>query len=187
VRLSDGKILDQVSLESRLFGEGLARVENKLIQLTWKKQVALVYDLNTFKELERINYSGEGWGLTYDGSWLVMSDGSDILTFRDSRSFAVWRRLQVKLRGRPVKLLNELEYAEGFIYANVWNSSEIMKIDPQSGRVVAVIETSSLRYKPSIYGEDVLNGIAYIPENKTFLITGKLWPKLFEVVFEKAQ
>lgn len=184
VRLKDGKVLDKVSLQPTLFGEGLTRIEDRLIQLTWREQIALVYDHESLRETERIEYSGEGWGLTYDGSWLIMSDGTARLTFRDPRSFGVWRRLSVTLEGKPLELLNELEYAEGFIYANVWNSSRIVKIDPQSGNVKAVIDAASLPYKPSAYGEDVLNGIAYIPEKQTFLLTGKLWPVIYEVRFK---
>jgi glutaminyl-peptide cyclotransferase len=184
VRLSDGEVVREVRLSPRFFGEGLARRGSRLVQLTWRSGIALVYDFETFREKKRLAYSGEGWGLTYDGSWFVMSDGSDVLTFRDPETFAVWRRLPVKLEGRPVHLLNELEYAHGFIFANVFQSTDIMRIDPASGAVTAVIDASPLPYRPRIPGEDVLNGIAHHEERDTFLLTGKLWPKMFEVRFE---
>jgi len=185
VRLRDGKVLRKVSLHPRYFGEGLARVGSRLIQLTWRENTAFTYDLTNLRQLGKIPYSGDGWGLTFDGTWLVMSDGSSLLTFRDPRTFSVWKRLQVTLNKRPVQMLNELEFAGGWIYANVWTRTEIMKIHPETGRVVAIIDASGLPYQPVRQSEDVLNGIAYIPERKTFLLTGKLWPKIFEVVFEK--
>jgi len=184
VRLSDGKVTQQVALPSRIFGEGLAKVGNRLFQLTWRSEVALVYDIADFREVKRVPYDGEGWGLAYDGSWFIMSDGSSTLTLRDPESFAVWRRLPVKLDGRPVNWLNELECAKGAIYANIWQSTDIVRIDPGSGAVTAIIDASTLPYTPKVAGEDVLNGIAYNAARDTFLLTGKLWPKLFEVRFE---
>ncbi len=184
VRLADGKVLRERSLERRYFGEGLALAQGRLIQLTWTSGVAFIWDPETFEPLGQFSYSGEGWGLTFDGSWLIMSDGSSVLTLRDPKSFAVWRRLPVTLNGRPVENLNELEYVEGQIYANVWQSTQIVRIDPSSGHVTAVIDASSLPYTPRVPGNDVLNGIAYDPQKGTFLLTGKLWPRLFEVRFE---
>jgi glutamine cyclotransferase len=183
VELEDGKVLKQVNLSPRYFGEGLALVEGRLIQLTWLEQVALVYDVETLNEVQRIEYQGQGWGLTYDGSWLVMSDGTDVLTFRDPKTLSVWRRLPVVMGGRPVHRLNELEYVAGSIYANIWQATEIVRIDPQNGQVTAVIDAANLPYTPGRSREDVLNGIAFIPERETFLLTGKLWPKVFEVKF----
>jgi glutaminyl-peptide cyclotransferase len=184
VRLSDGELIREVRLSPRLFGEGLARRGEQLVQLTWRSGIAMIYDFATFRETGRLSYSGEGWGLTFDGGWFIMSDGSDVLTFRDPDTFAVWRRLPVTLEGRPVHLLNELEYAHGSVFANVWQSTDIVRIDPATGAVTAVIDASSLPYRSRMAGEDVLNGIAYHAERGTFLLTGKLWPKLFEVRFE---
>jgi glutamine cyclotransferase len=184
LELETGKALEETSLSPLYFGEGLARIGRRLIQLTWYEQTALVYDLKGLRSTGKIRYTGEGWGLTYDGSWLVMSDGSDVLTFRDPKSFAIWRKLPVKRGREPVRFLNELEFAKGFVYANVWQTNKIVKIDPQTGVVTAVIDASSLPYRSVQPGEDVLNGIAYIPERDTFLITGKLWPHIFEVKFK---
>ena len=184
VALHSGDILHEIRLSPRLFGEGLAKVGDRLIQLTWREEVALTYEVETFHELGRLNYSGEGWGLTYDGTSLVMSDGSDVLTFRDPQSFAVQRRLPVTLKGRPMSLLNELEFADGSVYANIWQKRDIVRIEPLTGHVTAVIDASRLPYQSKEPSEDVLNGIAYIPDRRTFLLTGKLWPKIFEVRFE---
>lgn len=184
LRLESGEVLLERRLPWMFFGEGLAIVGDRLVQLTWREETALIYDLRTFEEVGRVGYQGEGWGLTFDGSWLIMSDGSQTLTFRDPKTFAVWRRLPVRLEGRPVNWLNELEFADGFIYANVWQSTDILKIDPASGRVTAILDASALPYRQRTEGEDVLNGIAWIPERKTFLLTGKLWPNIFEVRVE---
>ncbi len=182
VRLSDGKVIREVRLSPYFFGEGLTFDRNHLVQITWQSGVAFIYDRASFKEVGRVKYDGEGWGLTTDGSWLVMSDGSSSLTFRDPSTFAVWRRLPVTLDGKPVELLNELEFLEGEIYANVWHTTDIVRIDPSTGVVNAVIDASSLPYRPKA-GEDVLNGIAYDPSRKSFLLTGKLWPRIYEVRF----
>ena len=184
VRLADGKVIRERKLPSQYFGEGLALAQGKLIQLTWTSGVAFVWDPETFEPAGQFSYQGEGWGLTFDGSWLIMSDGSNVLTFRDPATFAVWRHLPVTLEGRPVRNLNELEYVKGQVYANVWQSTQIVRIDPSSGRVTAVIDASSLPYKPRVPGSDVLNGIAYDPQKGTFLLTGKLWPRIFEVRIE---
>lgn len=182
--LSDGQLLGEVKLSPSYFGEGLARIGNRFFQLTWLSGVALVYDAQTLKEVRRLTYQGQGWGLAYDGKRLIMSDGSDLLFYRDPESFRVQETLSVTLEGQPVFRLNELEFAEGAVYANIWQSTDIVRIDPASGRVTAVIDASSLPYQPRNLGEDVLNGIAYDHQNKTFLLTGKLWPRLYEVRFE---
>jgi glutaminyl-peptide cyclotransferase len=181
VRLEDGKVLLERPLEAQYFGEGLARVGNLLLQLTWMAGKAFVYDFRDFSLLRSHDYEGEGWGLTHDGTWLVMSDGSDILTFRDVESFGVWRKVPVRLNGQPVRLLNELEWVDGAVFANVWKSTTIVRIDPSSGQVTGLVDASVLPYRPRIAGEDVLNGIAYNEERKTFLLTGKSWPRLYEV------
>jgi glutaminyl-peptide cyclotransferase len=185
VRLDTGDVVRQVNLPARFFAEGLAKVGRRLIQLTWREEVALIYDFKTLRELGRMSYSGEGWGLSYDGKWLVMSDGSEVLTFRDPESMAVWKRLPVTLNGQPVRLLNELECAQGAIFANVWQENRIVKIDARSGRVTAIIDASSLLSRLQVPPGDVLNGIAYATERNAFFLTGKFWPKLFEVRFDR--
>jgi glutaminyl-peptide cyclotransferase len=181
VRLEDGKVLARRALEPEFFGEGLARVDDRLIQLTWRSGLALVSDLATLERRSTIAYSGEGWGLCFDGTALVMSDGSSILEFRDPSSLEVLREVGVIKEGHPVPRLNELECVGSEIYANVWQSNEILRIDSKTGRVTASIDASDLLTRLESLRADVLNGIAYKPDSKTFLVTGKLWPQLFEV------
>lgn len=181
-----GEVMRRVGLASHLFGEGLERVGERLIQLTWREHIAFVYDLNSFDRLGELTYAGEGWGLCFDGQQLIMSNGSDVLTFRDPDTFAETRRVKVTLGDQPLRDLNELEWAEGWVYANVWYDERIFRIDPRNGQVMAVINAASLRAQLSDDERaqaDVLNGIAYDPDKRTFLLTGKWWPKLFEVVF----
>ncbi|MBW1873777.1 MAG: glutaminyl-peptide cyclotransferase [Deltaproteobacteria bacterium] len=181
VRLEDGKVLAERKLESRFFGEGLARVDDRLIQLTWRAGLAFVSDLTTLEEHKALSYSGEGWGLCYDGTALVMSDGSSMLELRDPESMALLGEVTVLKNGHPVRKLNELECTGSEVYANIWQSNEILRIDRKSGRVTATIDASGLLSRSEARRADVLNGIAYKPESKTFLLTGKLWPHVFEV------
>lgn len=183
VASASGEVLRSIPLDARFFGEGLAAVDNRLIQLTWRENTALVYDRETFTEIERFTYSGEGWGLSYDGTLLAMSDGSDTIAFRSPENFNSLRSIQVTLHGQPVRRLNELEYAGGFLYANVWQEDSIVKIDPANGKVVAVIDASGLLTPEEAHSADVLNGIAYDPASGDFYVTGKYWPKLFRVRF----
>lgn len=181
VELASGRVLRRAELPREHFGEGLARVENRLVQITWQNHVAHVWDLERFEPVAEHRYTGEGWGLCYDGRSLVMSDGSDRLTFRDPETFAPRRTVRVTKLGRPVRWLNELECVDGAVYANVWQTDEIVRIDPESGRVSGVLGASGLLPPEDRQGVDVLNGIAYVPETGRFLITGKLWPTMFEV------
>jgi len=181
VRLADGAVLAKRDLEPRLFGEGLARVGNRLVQLTWRSGRALVWDLETFEPGKTLRYPGEGWGLCYDGNALVMSDGSSILEFRDPETMELVREVTVSKHGHPVPKLNELECVGTSVYANVWQRKEILRIDSSTGRVTAAIDASGLLSRIEAFRADVLNGIAYRPESKTFLLTGKLWPHVFEV------
>jgi len=181
VQLEDGKVLAQRKLESRFFGEGLARVGDRVIQLTWRSGLAFVSDLTTLEERETLRYSGEGWGLCYDGTALVMSNGSSMLEFRHPESMALLGEVSVLKDGHPVPKLNELECVGSEIYANVWQSNEILRVDRKSGHVTATIDASGLLSRIEARRADVLNGIAYKPESKTFLLTGKLWPHVFEV------
>jgi glutaminyl-peptide cyclotransferase len=180
-RLEDGETLVVRDLDPNLFGEGLARVGDELVQLTWRSGVAVVSDLQTLDERKVLRYRGEGWGLCYDGSALWMSDGSSMLDVRDPRSLALVRELTVWRGSEIVRRLNELECVGGDIYANVWQTDEILRIDSTTGRVTAVIDASGLLTRAEAARADVLNGIAYRPETDTFLLTGKLWPYVFEV------
>jgi glutaminyl-peptide cyclotransferase len=181
VELDTGRVVQRAGAPGGLFAEGLARVDDRLWQLTWHAGKALVWDLATFEHLSTRRYEGEGWGLCFDGEHLVMSDGSDQLLFRNPRTFEVDRRVRVTKVDRPVRRLNELECVDGSVYANVWQSEEILRIDAASGRVTATIDASGLLSADEARGVDVLNGIAHVPERNRFLLTGKLWPKLFEV------
>lgn len=178
-----GETIQQHTLEASYFGEGLERVENRLIQLTWREQTAFVYDLDNFTVLQTFTYEGEGWGLCYDGVKLYMSNGSDRLTVRHPETFAVQAEIAVTQAGQPVARLNELECVGGTIFANIWQTDRIVQIDKTSGQVIAVIDAAGLLTAAEQAQADVLNGIVYLPESDTFLITGKLWPWVFEVIF----
>jgi glutaminyl-peptide cyclotransferase len=178
-----GEVRRQVPLDPTVFAEGLAQFDSRLIQITWQQGVAFVYDLATFERLDQLTYTGEGWGLCNDGTRLVMSDGSSNLTFRDPQTFAAIGTVGVTLDGRPIDRLNELECVGDRVYANIWMTDLIVRIDPSTGRVDAAIDAANLLAPQERFGADVLNGIAYDPEQDVFLITGKLWPRLFEVRF----
>jgi len=179
--------LAEEALSERYFAEGIAAVGERVIQLTWREGVALYRDRATLAVLDRRDYPGEGWGLCWDGARLVMSDGTDTLTLRDAESFASLGRVAVRAGATPLSNLNELECAEGWVYANVYGTETIARIDGNSGRVAALIDASGLlTERERAGGAEVLNGIAYNPESETFYLTGKLWPRVFEVVFEPA-
>ena len=180
-----GEVLKSRALSDEHFGEGLARVGEQLIQLTWNAGVAYVWDLASLDLVETRHYGGKGWGLCFDGESLLMSDGTPQIARRDPETLAVLETLEVRLDGRPVPDINELEFAEGWLYANVWRTDWVIRIDPSSGEVVALIDASPLRDRlgPATDPDAVLNGIAYLPETATFLLTGKNWPSAFEVIF----
>jgi glutamine cyclotransferase len=182
VVLETGKILKLARLDDQLFGEGLTLWEDSLIQLTWRSEIAIVYDRESFAELRRGEYTGQGWGLTHDGQHLILSDGSSVLRFLDPQTFEVVRRLTVRSRGRRVGKLNELEFVNGRILANIWFEDYIACISPSSGEVEQWIDLRGL-WPPGKRRtrEDVLNGIAYDPENDRLFVTGKNWPRLFEI------
>ena len=170
------------------FAEGLAVGGGRIVQLTWRSGVAFVYDTK-LKPLGELHYEGEGWGLTFDGTQWLMSDGSDRIVARKLDDFSVARELHVTDRGVPVRQLNELEYARGRLYANIWHSDRIAVIDPSSGLVEAWLDLSALRggfMKPPAWDENehVLNGIAYNPRSGHFYVTGKCWPVLFEIALK---
>ena len=178
-----GAVLELRNLSSSVFGEGLARVADRLIQLTWQEHVAFVWDLQTFAGLGGFTYGGQGWGLCHDGTRLVMSDGSSNLYFRDPDTFAVLGQVQVTLDGFAVSNLNELECVGSLVYANVWLTDTILRIDPVTGEVLTQIDASGLLTPQEEAQADVLNGIAFDPATEHFFLTGKWWPKVFEVAF----
>jgi glutamine cyclotransferase len=178
-----GVVLRSVPVPGDGFGEGLALVDGRLIQLTWKDGVAFVWDAATLAQTGSFRYTGEGWGLCHDGSRLVMSDGSSTLTFRDPTTFEVLGTVAVRVRGEPLVRLNELECVDGSVWANVWETPWIVRIDAATGQVTGALDTTGI-IDPDPSEADpgaVLNGIAYDPVRDTFLLTGKLWPSMFEV------
>jgi len=182
VDLKSGRVTRFVRLNERLFGEGIVVLDDRIIQLTWKNRTGLVFDRQTMNYRRSFRYSGEGWGITEDGRHLIISDGSSTLRFLDPKTFRVVKRLAVKSGGRRVDNLNELEFVEGEIYANVWGADYIARISPDSGEVLGWIDLAGLfpsRQRPS--AEAVLNGIAYDRQGKRLFVTGKLWPKLYEI------
>lgn len=185
VRIVDpagGQVLVSAALDSRYFGEGLEVVGDRVVQLTWKEETALVWNARTLEPLGTFDYDGEGWGLCAFDDRFVMSNGSSMLTFRDLDTFEMIGKVEVLLSGEPVEDLNELECVGDLVYANVWFSDEIMVIDPDTGRVIASVDGAPLRERlSSTEGIDVLNGIAYDPRREVFYLTGKLWPSIFEV------
>lgn len=182
VDLTSGEILRQIGLDRRLFGEGLAAWEDTLIQLTLRRGIAIVYDRETFQVRKTLRYPGEGWGLTHDGRQLIMSDGSASLRLLDPETFEQIGSLAVHDGGIPVKMLNELEYINGEIFANIWKAERIARISPETGQVLGWVDLTGL-YPPEDrpHVEAVLNGIAYDDENERIFVTGKLWSKLFEI------
>ncbi len=183
VDLATGRVLRKLDVPEPVFAEGLALVGTRLFQITWKHQTAYTYERDTFAKGPSFPYTGEGWGLCHDGQELVMSDGSARLTFRGPETFRATREVVVREGGRPLEQLNELECVGGDVYANVWMTDRIVRIDPKSGAVTASIDASNLLSPAERYGTDVLNGIAHDPATDTFLVTGKLWPKMFRVRF----
>ena len=177
-----GQILQQKDLDQRYFGEGLEFFKGVLIQLTWRAGLAFVYDSDTFELLRSHRYETEGWGLTSDGSHLITSDGSDSLYFRDPNSFDIAKTLKVTENGRPVKLLNELEYIHGEIWANVFQTFDIVQISPETGKVRRRLDFSGILEPEDRHGrEDVFNGIAYDSKNNRLFLTGKYYRYIYEV------
>jgi glutaminyl-peptide cyclotransferase len=176
-------VVQKIDIPPQYFGEGIVNWQGHLISLTWKSQIGFVFDLNTFKLQRQFTYSGEGWALTRNDHEIIMSDGTPELRFLDPKTLAETGRIHVTLEGKPVHNVNELEWVKGEIYANVWQTNWVVRIDPGSGRVVGLINLSGL-LKPSdiVEGQtDVLNGIAYDAKGDRLFVTGKNWPKLFEI------
>jgi glutamine cyclotransferase len=184
VDLKTGKDLQKVTFPE--FGEGITILNGKLYQLTYKEQKCFVYDVATFKKIKEFTYDGEGWGMTNNGKQLIMNNGGDKLYFRDPETFAVKNIVSVTDNNGPVPMINELEWVNGELYSNIWQKDIIVKINPETGKVIGKADFSGMKekYFPELAANtDVLNGIAYDSTSKRFFITGKLWPKLFEVKF----
>jgi glutamine cyclotransferase len=181
VRLQDGAVEHARRLDARYFGEGVTVWGDLLIQLTWREQVAFVYDRVTLQPRRTFAYDGEGWGLTNDGTRLIMSDGTDTLRFLDPASFRELGRIRVTERGGPVFKLNELEFIDGKIWANVYEADHVVVIAPETGKVQQTIDLSGLLRPQEAAKADVLNGIAYDKRTGRIFVTGKWWPKLFEL------
>jgi glutamine cyclotransferase len=180
VRLETGEVVQRIPIADRYFAEGLTDWRDALVQLTWQSQVGFVYGLSTFDRRRTFSYGGEGWGLTQDGVRLIMSDGTPVLRFLDPTSLAEIGRQPVTEGGAPVALLNELEFVKGAIYANVYQTDDILVIEPDSGRVTGRIHLAGLRPQAD-RPIDVLNGIAYDAAGDRVFVTGKWWPALFEI------
>jgi glutaminyl-peptide cyclotransferase len=181
IDIETGEIERKVSLAPEYFGEGIAILEDRLYQLTWKNQIIIVYDVDTFDVLETVSYNGEGWGLTQDGTHLILSDGSASIRFLDPETLAVINTVTVHEGDRPVDHLNELEYVQGEIWANVWYQDRIVRISPLDGSVLGWIDLGGLSERSKRNRENVLNGIAFDASSGRLFVTGKNWSKLFEV------
>jgi glutamine cyclotransferase len=181
VKLETGQVIKIINLDKEYFGEGITILNNKIYQLSWQNNTAFVYDLD-FNLIKRFNYNGEGWGLCNNGQYLIMSNGSEFIYFRDPDSFKVIKIIKVVFNNQALKNINELEFIKGYIYANIWQKDIIVKINPSSGKVEDYLDLENILDKSKYdYNIDVLNGIAYLENNDSFLITGKFWPKIFEI------
>jgi len=182
IDLKKGQILKKIAVAPKCFAEGITIFQGKIFQLTWSEKTVFVYDLKGFRLERELSYEGEGWGLTHDEHYLIMSDGTNQIRFVDPANFNTIRTISVFDNGAPLLNLNELEYVKGEIYANIWKSDRIVRIDPKSGRIMGWIDLTGLR--PLAYmtsSENVLNGIAYDEKEDRLLVTGKRWPRIFEI------
>ncbi len=179
--LETGQVLQEISLDPQFFGEGITIFENKIIQLTWQSQKGFVYDKDTFNLLQEFTYHGEGWGLTHDETKLIMSNGSNILTFLDPTTFKVTSTVRVTDNGTSITNLNELEYINSTIYANIWLQDKIAIINIETGNVTGWINLAGIYPAENINLDNVLNGIAYDATGNRLFITGKRWSQLFEI------
>jgi glutamine cyclotransferase len=182
VDLNTGRVLKEISVPAKYFGEGLTAIDSRAYQLTWTSGIGFIYDADTFQPEGQFTYTGEGWGLTTDGHSLVLSDGTSRIRFLDPGTFKVVRTIDVTEAGQPVGNLNELEWIKGEIFSNVWQTDEILRIDPATGKVRGVIDLSGLLPPGDRQPDtDVLNGIAYDDARDRLFVTGKRWPKVFEI------
>lgn len=191
ISLYSGKDIQKIDLTKEYFGEGITILNGKIYQLTYEEEKCFVYDFKTFKKIREFTYKGQGWGMTNDGKYLINNDGSNNLYYRDPETFQLVKTVGVFDNNGPLAMINELEYVDGYIYSNVYTRNDIVKIDPATGKVVAKADFSYVlnKYAPGELTEQdinsgaVLNGIAYDSVGKRFFITGKNWPKLFEIKF----
>ncbi len=184
--IQTGKVLQETKIAREYFGEGIVFLKNKIYQLTWQNEMLIVYDAESFKEIKKLKYSGEGWGLATNGKHLLRSDGSSTITFHDPGSFKIVRKINVRDGDMPVERLNELEMVKGEIWANIYLEDLIVRISPKNGKVKGWIDLSTLRsYLPKNAQVDVINGIAYDEKSDRIFVTGKFWPKLFEIKIVK--
>jgi glutamine cyclotransferase len=182
VELDTGKVLENHPLSTLYFGEGITFFGDRLYQLTYTSGIAFVYDPKAFRQLESFHYSGEGWALTHDAKHLIMSDGTSALRILDPATFREESRLEVRVGARPIVYLNELELIEGEIWANIWTKEIVARIDPRTGQVNSWVDFTGLKQEAGCRQEcEVLNGIAYDATRKRIFVTGKWWPKLFEI------
>lgn len=182
VELETGRVVQLLTLPAEFFGEGIALWQGRIFQLTWQNHLGFVYECGTFRLLDQFSYPTEGWGLTTDGEQLIMSDGTAILHFLDPITYAEIGQVEVRAHDVPVVRLNELEYVRGEVFANIWQTDFVARIHPQSGAVTGWIDLSGLLLPEDLAQPvDVLNGIAYDAENDRLFVTGKLWPKVFEI------
>jgi glutamine cyclotransferase len=187
VDLATGKAIQSIALAERYFGEGIAVVGDEVYQLTWREHDVLIFDKKTLQYKRMLRYNGEAWGLAYDGQYLILSDGTSILRWLDPATLKVLKQIQVRRQGRAVAQLNELEFINGEIFANVWHTDTIVRISPTTGEVVGVIDLAGLKppKKFNIQREDVLNGIAWDAQQQKLYVTGKYWPHLYEIKIVK--
>jgi glutamine cyclotransferase len=186
VELKKGKVKKKIDVPGQYFAEGMTILNGRIYQLTWLQHKGFVYDLKDFKLKGEFAYDGEGWGLTTDGHSLIMSDGTNQLRFIDPETFKVTKTVAVLDNNQPLRDLNELEYIRGEIYANIWKQDKIVRLDPQTGRILAWIDMEGLRPQETLENsENVLNGIAYDKEHDRLYVTGKRWPTLFEIRLKK--
>lgn len=179
VDLATGDVLQRSNLGVRYFGEGITILKDRIYQLTWQSHIGFVYERDSFRQLQTFFLPGEGWGLTHDGSQLIVSDGTPVLRFLDPQTFKELRRVTVTEAGQPLARLNELEYIDGEVWANVWYTDHIVRIDPVSGAVTGKLDLSGLYQGRE--ADAVLNGIAWDAEQRRLFVTGKLWPTLYEI------
>lgn len=184
IDLKNNKIIKKIDLEPKYFGEGITILKNKIYQLSWKENTAFVYDLN-FNLLKQFHYHGQGWGLTNNGEYIIMSNGSSNIQFRNPKDFSLVKKITVHTKSQKIKKINELEYHNDFIYANIWHSDFIIKINVKNGLVKSYLDLTGILETDYEGKIDVLNGIAYNPQNNSFLVTGKLWPKLYQIRIKK--
>jgi len=181
VELSTGKVLKKIKLGDTYFGEGITIIGDRIYQLTWQSKIGFIYNRTTFEKIKDWKYPTEGWGLTHDDTHLILSDGSSTIFFYDIQNpEKLIKKITVKDKGKPINNLNELEYIDGEIYANVWLTDNILRFNPNTGRVTAWIDLLGLKPPGRM---DVLNGIAYHHPEKKFYVTGKYWPQLFQIEF----